>query len=92
MEFLALYKSILHFRQYLLGRKFTVYTDHSALQFMKKTTHENTKFVRWNLQLQEFGFEVKFLKGELNFADGLSRDVGIYSKKKKGIPNLTRMI
>ena len=58
------------FRNILLGHQITVYTDH------KNLTHNffNTERVmRWRVILEEFGPELKYIKGENNVvADALS--------------------
>ena len=57
-----------HFRVYLLGRKFTISTDHSALSWLQG------RIARWLMDLQEFDFEVKHRAGRVhNNADALSR-------------------
>ena len=51
------------FRNILLGYQITVYTDN------KNLTHQffNTELVmRWRLILEEFGPELKYIKGENN--------------------------
>ena len=75
-ECLALFWAINKFRIYLDGKKFTVYTDHSALQWSNSKRHENSKLERWAIALQEFDYEFKYKKGEENLvADCLSRCV-----------------
>ena len=62
-----------HFRVYLLGRKFTISTDHSALSWLHSMEPKG-RIARWLMDLQEFDFEVKHRAGRVhNNADALSR-------------------
>ena len=57
---------------YLLGRRFTVRTDHKNLVFLSNSTIP--KLVRWRVLLSEFQYQVEHIPGRCNFvADGLTR-------------------
>ena len=63
-----------HFSVYLLGRSFTIQTDHRALCFLHKMKTANGRLTRWSLAIQPFQFEIEHKPGQLNGnADGLSR-------------------
>ena len=54
----------------LLGHQITVYTDHKNLTYKKINTE---RVMRWRLILEEFGPEIKYIKGEHNvLSDSLS--------------------
>ena len=72
-ELLAVVKSTEHFRRYLIGQKFILKTDHKAIEFLHTVKDQNTRLLRWALKLQEFDYDVKYIKGEDNGADALSR-------------------
>ncbi|KAF9761553.1 Retrovirus-related Pol polyprotein from transposon 17.6 [Nosema granulosis] len=72
-ELLGIVKGIEHFRHYLLGKQFTLRTDHKALAYMWETKNPCSRILRWSLKLQEYTFKVEYIKGETNIADGLSR-------------------
>jgi len=46
-ELLAVTFGLRTFRQYLLGRKFIIRTDHSALQWLRKTPEPMAQMARW---------------------------------------------
>jgi len=46
------------FRQYLLGRKFLIWTDHSALQWLRTTPEPMGQQARWCEILEEFDFQI----------------------------------
>ena len=46
-EMLALVNSFRHFRCYLIGKKFKVHTDHSALQWLRTLKEPVCQVVRW---------------------------------------------
>ncbi len=59
---------------HLLGRKFTLLTDHAPLQWMARAKDTNARVTRWFLALQDFCFVVRHRAGASNAnADGLSR-------------------
>jgi hypothetical protein len=61
-------------RYYLQGSQFTVITDHQALKWLENTRSSHNRLMRWSLILQQFTFQIQYLKGVLNTnADGLSR-------------------
>ena len=73
-ECLAIKLATHAFRVYLLGRKFTIQTDHRALQWLDRLKENNSRLTRWSLALQSFKFEVQHRAGKANAnADALSR-------------------
>ena len=70
-ELISVLASLKYFRNILLGHQITVYTDHKNLTFKKFNTE---RVMCWRLILEEFGPELKYIKGENNIvADALSR-------------------
>ena len=73
-ECLAVVQAIDHFAAYLIGRPFTVETDHRALQYLHSSRHLNARLTRWALKLQSYSFNIRYRPGKSNQnADGLSR-------------------
>ena len=73
-EALAVKWAVLELRYYLLGRQFTLITDHAPLQWMARAKDTNARVTRWFLALQDFHFTVQHRAGTANAnADGLSR-------------------
>ena len=63
-----------YFRPYLFGRKFLIKTDHRPLVWLNSIKEPNAKLQRWKIKLNEFDFEINYIKGKENvIADGLSR-------------------
>ncbi|CAM5105440.1 unnamed protein product [Natator depressus] len=59
---------------YLLGRRFTLVTDHASLQWMQQNKEKNARVTRWFLSLQPFQFTIQHRAGSHHGnADGLSR-------------------
>ena len=78
-EGLALVSSVKHFRQYLLGNKFIVYTDNSAIASIFKEKEPCGRMVRWIHVLTEYDCEVRHRAGKLNpVADFMSRPSILY--------------
>ena len=73
-ELLAVVASIGHFHYYLYGRKFTVRSDHSALQWLFNFRNPEGQIARWIQKLQEYDFDVIHRRGTSHQnADALSR-------------------
>ncbi|MGL5707245.1 MAG: reverse transcriptase domain-containing protein [Aeromonas sp.] len=72
-ELLALVKGIENFRHYLLGGKFLLRTDHKALSYLQEAKDLKGRMQRWALSLQEYTFDIEYVQGDLNIADGYSR-------------------
>ncbi len=72
-EALAIHYGTQYFRLYLLGRKFTIVTDHNALRWLN-TIEPKGRLARWLMDLQEFEFSVQHRAGKSHCnADALSR-------------------
>ena len=54
-----------HFCVYLLGRKFTIITDHNPLCWLQSMEPKG-RIARWLMDLQEFDFEVKHGPGRVH--------------------------
>ncbi|CAF4468330.1 unnamed protein product [Didymodactylos carnosus] len=74
-ECLAMVRCIEEFRSYLLGREFTVETDHCTLCNFHKKPSKNDRVDRWLISLGEYDIvEIKYKKGKCNCdADLMSR-------------------
>ncbi|MGL5772511.1 MAG: reverse transcriptase domain-containing protein, partial [Bacteroidales bacterium] len=72
-ELLAVVKSIEHFRRFLVGKRFILRTDHKALEYMSTCKNPTARLLRWALKLQEYDFEIQYIRGPTNKADYLSR-------------------
>ena len=56
------------------GWKFTIITDHEALEFFKMKNHSSGRHLRWRAFFAGFNCEIKYIEGCLNkVADALSR-------------------
>ena len=75
-ELLAIRASIHHFRHFLEGRPFTVWTDHRPLTFAleQKAERHSSRQARALSFISEFTSDIRHIKGEANcVADTLSR-------------------
>jgi RNase H-like domain found in reverse transcriptase/Reverse transcriptase (RNA-dependent DNA polymerase) len=71
-EAYAIYRTVIDFESYLIGRPFTLFTDSQNLTFLKESP--SRKIQRWRLALQMFSFSTNHIAGDLNIeADSLSR-------------------
>ncbi|GBG73919.1 hypothetical protein CBR_g17634 [Chara braunii] len=73
-ELYALYKALVHWRHYLLGRFFYLRTDHQTLKWIKTQPVLSDALKRWIDVIDQYDFKLYYLKGEYNkVADALSR-------------------
>ena len=78
-EALAVTWSTLRLKQFLLGRKFTIITDHKPLEFLLKAdkaipTGASARICRWAIELMPFEYAIKYVPGtKIAHADALSR-------------------
>ncbi|KAL7883473.1 hypothetical protein SRHO_G00011310 [Serrasalmus rhombeus] len=73
-ELLAVVEFTSHFRQYLLGRTFTVRTDHSSLRWLMRMKEPEGQLARWLEKLGEYDFKVIHRPGTQHCnADAMSR-------------------
>ena len=73
-ECLAMVSALKHFAVYLVGRHFTIETDHRALRFIHSMANSYARLTRWAMALQQYSFTVRYRPGKENGnADGLSR-------------------
>jgi hypothetical protein len=73
-ELIAIVWSCKQFRQYLLGRKFTIGTDHKPLTWVFNVKDPSSRLLRSRLKLEEFNYDITYKPGVRNTnADALSR-------------------
>ena len=76
-ECLAIRWAVDSLRYYLLGRSFTLWSDHAPLQWLHRMKDTNARITRWYLALQPFNFKVVHRPGaQMVVADFLSRSHG----------------
>ena len=74
-ETLAIVKAIRKWRPYLLGKAFTVRTDHKALKYLMKQRITTPAQARWLPKILGYDYVIEYKKGKENQgADTLSRD------------------
>ena len=73
-ELFAIFYFTQHFRNYLLGQKFLIVTDHRALTWLYSFKEPDGLLARWIEKLGQFDFEIKHEAGKkIPHADCLSR-------------------
>jgi hypothetical protein len=88
-ELISIIWACKHFRPYLLGRNFTIVTDHKPLTWMFNVKDPSSRLLRWRLLLEEYNYTISYKAGKRNVnADALSRNpvvmtVMIASKEKQ---------
>ncbi|GBG83945.1 hypothetical protein CBR_g37817 [Chara braunii] len=90
-ELYALREALTHWKHYLLGRHFKVYSDHQTLQWIKTQTDLSPMLTCWLHDIDVYNFELKHKNGGYNrVADALSRHsefltclVGSYDLQRK---------
>ena len=76
---LAIVFGVTKFRQYLLGRHFTLFTDHTPLitlmgEYKPVPQSAAARIKRWSLLLAAYNYTIEFIPGRENvYADFLSR-------------------
>jgi O-acetyl-ADP-ribose deacetylase (regulator of RNase III) len=87
LELLGLCFGITYFREYLWGRKFTVFCDNISLQYYNNLKIPSARIARLTLKLLDYDFNIIYKKGKENkVADALSRNA---INNINNIPNLT---
>ena len=62
------------FRQYLVGSRFVVKTDHNSLKYFLDQKDLGERQKKWVSKIQAFDFDIQYVKGERNIVeDALSR-------------------
>ena len=74
-ELLAIFSAIKHFRHFLEGRRFTVFTDHKPLtSALSSSTDRSLRHTRHLSFIAEFTSDIQHVAGKMNVvADALSR-------------------
>ncbi|KAH0670700.1 hypothetical protein KY290_026097 [Solanum tuberosum] len=73
-EMFAITQAVQKWRQYLLGRRFTILTDQQPLKALTSQVIQTPEQQRWLSKLFGYDFEIRFCPGKLNSAaDALSR-------------------
>ena len=73
-ELLAVVEAARQFHPYLYGAEFTVRSDHSALQWLRKLKDPEGQLARWLARLDQYRYKVVHRSGEKHVnADALSR-------------------
>lgn len=73
-ELLAVHFAITQLRPYIYGRHFIVNSDHKPLVYLYNLKNPSSRLSRIRLDLEEYDFEIIYIKGKDNvMADALSR-------------------
>jgi hypothetical protein len=79
-EMLAIMHALAKFRQYLVGARFVVKSDHNSLKYFLEQKDLNERQQKWVSKIQAYDFDIEFVKGKNNIvADALSRRPSVYA-------------
>jgi hypothetical protein len=77
---LAIMHALAKFRQYLVGAKFVVRTDHNNLKYFLDQKDLNERQQKRVSKIQAYDFDIEFVKGKNNVVvDALSRRPLVYA-------------
>eukprot|EP00253_Pinus_taeda_P028063 PITA_28063 len=80
LELAAVVLALKIWRHYLVGRSFTLKSNHQSLQYLFTQRDLNARQRRWSEFLSEYDFRISYIKGKENVvADALSRRLQIFS-------------
>ena len=80
---------MLHFRYYLHGQSFTIYTDHASIQHVLLQRTLSSRQIRLLDTMNHFYYEIKYWPGARNqVADALSRRPD-YRDEEVGLQTVT---
>lgn len=95
LELYEMVQALKKWRNYLLPKKFIVYTNNHALNFLNQQEKLNHKHMKWVEHLQSYTFTIKHKKGQANkVEDALSGRVCMVQKiqlQSVGIDSLKQM-
>ena len=57
--------ALIKFRQYLVGNKFVVKTDHTSLRYFLTQKDLNERKKKWASKIQVFEFYIEYVKGKI---------------------------
>ena len=87
-EGFAIWVALMQWSHYLKGRHFILHTDHESLKYLHSKKNSSLKVGRWLDVFAAFDFEIVYIKGERNKADGFSRRPDLKQIKDKLNPTL----
>ena len=94
-EFYAIIQALKKWRHYLVLKKFVLYSDNHALQFITRQEKLNQRHAKWIEFMQNFTFVIKHISGNANkVVDALSRRCLIlqeFQVKTLGFEHLNEM-
>ncbi|UYV78077.1 hypothetical protein LAZ67_16000034, partial [Cordylochernes scorpioides] len=70
LQCLAIVESVENFRVSLMDRKFAIFSDHHALQWLTKIKNPSGKLFRWRLRLSRYEYEVRNINGVQQYETG----------------------
>ena len=84
LECLAIVEAVNYWHHYLLGRKFSIYTDHQALKYLHQMKNLNSRLAKWALSLDMYQCQIFYKESKDNVeADCLSRNpIEIHDNQK----------
>ena len=66
LELAAIIHALNMWRHCLLGRRFTLMSDHNGLRYLFDQPYLNSMQARWLATLNEFEFDIRYIKGKEN--------------------------
>lgn len=79
LELVTIIHALKMWRHYLLGRRFSLISDHNGLRYLFDQPNMNARESRCLAMLSEFNFEIRYIKGKENrVVDALSIRVHVY--------------
>jgi hypothetical protein len=65
-EILVIINALTKFRQYLVGNRFVVKTDHNSLKYFLDQKYLSERQQKWVSKIQAFDFYIEYVKGKRN--------------------------